>query len=155
MKNQLLLQSGDYEGAYAQKCQPDEDYFFRSNDQDNEEGSQQSSNNPNDDCSLVDDVSEDSEPGHNQDQPQCLKEINKVTNPGTTGIITVNSYTHKTTDYKSTRESTSNGESSESNQASKQTAKAAITKLPLQIPIFKSTQNDATVIEKGKEVYPD
>ena len=155
MKNQLLLQSGDYEGTYARKGQPDEDDFFRSNEQDNEEGSQQSSNNPNDDCSLVDDISEDNDIEHNQDQPQCLQDKDKVKNPGTTGIITANSYTHKTTDQKSTGESTSNCESSESNQASTQTAKAAVTKLPLQIPNFKSTQNDTAVIEKGKEVYPD
>ena len=81
MKNQLLLQSGDFEGSYAhEKGQMEDDEFFRCNDQDNVSVSQQSSNTPNDDCSIVDDVTEDGDNDSNQDQPQCLQDKDEIKN---------------------------------------------------------------------------
>lgn len=72
MKKQLLLSSGDFEGGYPiEKAEPDDEEFFRCNE-DNVSGSHHSSNNPNDDCSIVDDVTEDGDIDSNHNQPECL-----------------------------------------------------------------------------------
>ena len=52
----------------------------------------------NDDCSIVDDVTEDGDNDSNQDQPQCMQDKDEIKNQGTSGNITANSYAHKTTD---------------------------------------------------------
>jgi hypothetical protein len=63
-----LLSSGDFDGtSQGEKAQADDDEFFRCNEQDNASASQHSSNNPNDDCSIVDDVTEDGDLSINND----------------------------------------------------------------------------------------